>query len=158
MVLNYPPEKDNFMQNIRSLRNLVGQYRWILRGDFNIIVSLEEKRGGIQILDKESDKFQNLIKDLHLIDIEAQNGVSTWSNKQFDTHQVSYRMDQFMVSESLVLEDLLSEASFLPKSRLDHWPIQLWIETTSTPKYKPFWFENFWLTHLDFLELSIKWW
>jgi hypothetical protein len=57
-----------------------------------------------------------------------------------------------------MLEDPLLEASILPRSGSDHWPIQLWIETTSTPKYKPFIFEKFWLTHPDFPELSMKWW
>jgi hypothetical protein len=52
----------------------VGQQRWIIGGDFNIIISLDEKRGGVRILDKDSENFQNLIEDLHLIDIEAQNG------------------------------------------------------------------------------------
>jgi hypothetical protein len=39
------------------------------------------------------------------------------------------------------------EATILPKSGSDHWPVQLWIDTIATPKFKPFRFEKFWLTH-----------
>jgi hypothetical protein len=50
---------------------------------------LDEKRGGIRRLEKDSENFQNLIEDLQLIDIEAQNGIFTWTNKRFGTQQLS---------------------------------------------------------------------
>jgi hypothetical protein len=59
----------------------VGPQNWILGGDFNIILTLEEKRGGTRRLDQDSGKLRDIIEDLHLIDIETQNGTFTWSNK-----------------------------------------------------------------------------
>jgi len=53
------------------LGNLVGQQKWILGGDFNIIFIVEEKKGSIRRFDKDSENFQNTIEDLHLINIEA---------------------------------------------------------------------------------------
>jgi len=50
------------------------------------------------------------------------------------------------------------EATILPKSGSNHWRVQLWIDTIATPKFKPFRFENLWLTHLEFPELSHTWW
>jgi hypothetical protein len=35
-----PQEKDNFLKNLSTLGNLLGQERWIIGGYFNIILSL----------------------------------------------------------------------------------------------------------------------
>jgi hypothetical protein len=55
----------------------VDQFRWIIGGDFNIILYLEEKKGGNRRLNKNSEGFQKIIEDLHLIDIEARNDTFT---------------------------------------------------------------------------------
>jgi hypothetical protein len=68
--------------------------------------------------------------------------------------QVACRLDRFLISEALMLDGPLIEENILPNSGSDHWPVQLWIDTVNTPKFKPFWFEIFWLTHPDFQELS----
>jgi endonuclease/exonuclease/phosphatase family metal-dependent hydrolase len=118
----------------------------------------EEKRGGTQRLDQDSGKFRDLIYHLNLIDIETRNGTFTWSNKRFGSQQISCTLDRFLVSETLMLEGPSIDANILPKSSSDHWPVQLWIDTIATPKYKPFQFEKLWLTHPDFSELSQTWW
>jgi endonuclease/exonuclease/phosphatase family metal-dependent hydrolase len=141
-----------------SLSHIVGQQRWIMGGDFNIILSLEEKKGGIRRLDKESANFQDMIDTLHLIDVETWNGTFTWTNRRSGVHQVAFRLDRFLILESLMLDGPLIEANILPKSGSDHWPVQLWIDTVSTPKFKPFRFENFWLSFPNFQELANTWW
>ena len=50
------------------------------------------------------------------------------------------------------------ESLILPKVGSDHWPIALQIAIETTPKFKPFRFEKFWLTHLDFQQLEKTWW
>jgi hypothetical protein len=50
------------------------------------------------------------------------------------------------------------ESLILQKSGLDHWTICLSLETRETPKYKPFRFEKFWLSHPDFHQLAKTWW
>jgi exonuclease III len=151
-------EKDIFLNNLSYLGELIGQKRWILGGDFNIILTLEEKRGGSKWLDQDSGKFRDLIDHLKLIDIETRNGSFTWSNKCSGSQQIACRLDRFLIYETLMLEGPSIEASILPKSGSDHWPVQLWIDTIATPKFKPFRFEIFWLTHPDFPELSRSWW
>jgi len=129
---------------------LVGDMQWILGGDFNIILSLEENLGGTRILDNDNEGFQKLIDALHLVDMENINGISTSSNQQSGSHQVVCKLDKFLISEPLMLHDLLMEVSILPRYGFDHWPIQLWIDFISSPQSKPFWFEKFWLSNLDF--------
>jgi hypothetical protein len=138
--------------------SLVGQKCWIVGGDLNIILTLEEKKGGKKHLEQDNIKLQELIDSLKLVDIETGNGTFTWSNRQSGPQQIASRLDHFLISETLMLEGPMVEANILPKSGSDHWPVQLWIDTIATPKLKPFRFEKFWLTHPDFQELSRIWW
>jgi len=50
-------------------------------GDFNLIRSLDEKKGGIISLSSVSIYFNEVIEDLHLVDIQTPNGFYTWKNK-----------------------------------------------------------------------------
>jgi hypothetical protein len=54
---------------------------WVLGGDFNMILTLEEKTSGTKRLEKDNGKFRTLIDQLNLVDIEARNGIFTWSNR-----------------------------------------------------------------------------
>jgi hypothetical protein len=99
-----------------------------------------------------------LIDQLKLIDIETRNGIFTWSNRRSGPQHVSCRLDRFLISESIMLEDPVLEANILPKSGSDHWPVSLWLDIGATPKLKPFHFKKFWFTHPDFQELSQSWW
>jgi hypothetical protein len=62
------------------------------------------------------------------------------------------------VTEELIERYLCMESLILPKVGSDHWPIALQLEIEATPKFKPFWFEKFWLTHPDFQQLAKTWW
>jgi hypothetical protein len=129
-----------------------------LGGDFNMILTLEEKRGGKKRLEKDSAKFQEVL-DLHkLIEIENGNATFTSTNKRTGPQQISCRLDRFLLSETLLLEGPLIESTILPKPGSDHWPVQLWVNTTASPKLKPFKFKFFWLSDTNFQTLEKLWW
>jgi exonuclease III len=136
-------EKYIFVNSLSYMGRLIGQKRWILGGDFNIILTLEEKRGGLRRMEQDSGKFRDLIDHLKLIDIESKNGSFTWFNKRSRSQQIAKRLDHFLILETLMLEVPSIKESILPKLGLDHWPIKFWIDTIATPKFKPFRFELF---------------
>ena len=47
---------------------------WILAGDFNMMKSITEKKGGTRILGRDSITFQNFINNMGLVDAETING------------------------------------------------------------------------------------
>jgi len=57
-------------------------------GDFNIIKSLEEKKGGIRMLKHETNLFEECAKDLGFVDINIINGICTWNNRLGGSYQV----------------------------------------------------------------------
>jgi hypothetical protein len=50
-------DKDLFMGRIATIKMLLGSQNWLIGGDFNIILTLEEKIGGTKRLDQDSGKF-----------------------------------------------------------------------------------------------------
>jgi hypothetical protein len=109
-------------------------------------------------LDQDSNDFNSLIDKLNLIDLEAINGNYTWTNRRTGSHQIAYKLDRLLISDSLMLEGIALEASILNIPGSDHWPIQLWLDVPTTPGKKPFRFEQFWLNHPDFQAKIQDWW
>jgi hypothetical protein len=153
-----PRDKQAFLRSFCYISNLTQHNRWIVGGDFNIIRSLKEKKGGSRRLDRDSCDFNRLIDELHLIDLEASNGLHTWTNRRTRIHQIACKLDRFLISESLMLDGVAMESTILNLSGSDHWPIQLWVDVPATPGKKPFRFEQFWLDHPDFRANIQDWW
>jgi exonuclease III len=151
-------DKDKFMQSLALIKTLVATPKWILGGDFNIILTLEEKTGGIKRLEQDSGKFKALIDQLKLIDIENSNGTFTWSNRRSGNQHIACRLDRFLATEDIMESGSHLESLILPKAGSDHWPLALQMDLGQPPRYKPFRFEKFWLAHPDFQRLAKSWW
>jgi hypothetical protein len=147
-----PRDKKDFLRSLSQASSHTHYKNWIVGGDFNIIRSLEEKRGASRRLDRESDDFNNLIDNLHLIDLDTSNGLHTWTHQRTGSHQIACRLYRFLVSETLMLEGTYMKSTILNFPGSDHWPLQLWVDISATPGKKPFRFESFWLEHPDFQE------
>ena len=145
-----PRDKQDFLRSLSYVFSLTQYNSWTVGGDFNIIHSLEEKKGGSRRLDQDSNDFNSLIDDLHLIDMETNNGIHTWTNRRTGIHQIACRLDRFQISESLMMDGTAMESTILNFLGSDHSPLQLWVDIPATPSKKPFRFEQFWLDHPDF--------
>jgi exonuclease III len=136
-------EKIKFMERLTQVKSLATTLNWILGGDFNMIMSLEEKKSKSKRLEQDNGKFKILPEQLKFVDIENNNGTFTWSNRRSRNHHVACRLDHFLVTKELIKRDLYMESLILPKEGSDHWPITLQIAIETTPKFKPFRFEKF---------------
>ena len=54
-------EKRDFLQSLRRLREGMDNDHWVVGGDFNLITSLEEKKGGRRKLEEECEGFTSLL-------------------------------------------------------------------------------------------------
>jgi mannosylglycoprotein endo-beta-mannosidase len=153
-----PRDRKDFLRSLHHISILKQHDNWLIGGDFNIIRNLEEKKGGSRRLERDSEIFNSLIDDLHLVDIETSNDIHTWSNRRTGTHQIACKLDRFLISKAFMLEGIAMEGNILNLSGSDHWPIQLWMDVPATTGKKPFRFEQFWLEHPDFQANIQKWW
>jgi len=91
--------KYKLLEWLALIKTLMTTANWILSGDFNMILSLEEKTGGRKRFEQDSGKFKTLIDQLNLVDIENINGTFTWSNHRSWNQHVVYHLDRFLVAE-----------------------------------------------------------
>jgi len=151
-------DKLRFLDSLMELRDRHVDVPWILCGDFNMIKSLSGKKGGTRTLSKDSTTFQTFIDNMKLVDTGMTNGLFSWNNKIGGESQVASKLDIFIISEDLMLTNKEMIVRILPFGGLDHWLVQLEVQGISTPKNRPFRFENIWLTHPDFISNISKWW
>lgn len=90
-----------------------------------MIKSLSEKKGGTRALGNDSLAFQTFIDKMKLVDIVTNNGIFTWKNKRGGESQVASKLDRFIISEDLMLNDKEMVARVLPFVGSDHYPVQL---------------------------------
>jgi exonuclease III len=151
-------EKRRMLLDLENLKAHSNNLHWILAGDFNIITTLVEKKGGTRRLDRDAEDFSTFIDTVEMVDIRTSNGQFTWNNKWINQHQVATRLDRFLVSESIILQGLTLDCNILPWGGSDHWPVQLEANFQTTPKNRPFRFEKFWIEHPTFKENINQWW
>eukprot|EP00253_Pinus_taeda_P018718 PITA_18718 len=143
---------------MKIIRRLYPEVDWIIGGDFNLIRSLEEKKGGIRKMDHFMDKFNELIEVLRLVDIETINGICTWNNRRGGKNQIASRLDLFLVFEGIMNKDIFIEAKIMPSLGSDHWPIRLEVDIKVNQGKRPFRFETFWLRDPEFIKKAEEWW
>lgn len=135
-----------------------GANHWILGGDYNMITNLAEKKGGLRRLDKDSEAFNTFIAASKLIDIPTDNGLHTWNIKQGGNRQIASRLDRFLMSESILWQNIDVEAKILPIGGSDHWPVQIHFTNLDKAQNRPFRFEAFWTEHPSFMQNIQNWW
>ena len=71
---------------------------------------------------------------------------------------IAYRLDRFLVLESIMLNGGELKALVLPSAGSDHWPIKIEWENVGSNLRRRFHFEFFWLLQPDFQEKLKEWW
>jgi len=139
----FPHDNLSFPNSLQNLNPYTSQSPWIMEGDFNIISSLLENKGGVNRLDQDSDHFKETLNDLHFAYWETNNGIFTWNNHRRGNQQITSFLDHFLVSESLLHLNYAIETSILPFQGFDHWPICITIDIQASPKNQPFRLKHF---------------
>eukprot|EP00253_Pinus_taeda_P005056 PITA_05056 len=85
-------EKLRFLDSLMDLRERYVEMPWIMGGDFNMIKSLSEKKGGTRTLNKYSLAFQTFLDTMKLVDIDLSNGLFTWNNRRGGEYLVASKL------------------------------------------------------------------
>ncbi|KAL6195625.1 hypothetical protein ACLB2K_031243 [Fragaria x ananassa] len=78
---------------IKNLKDKCG-YPWVLGGDFNEIVSLQEKEGGLMRRSRQMESFQQTITDCSLRSMHASGPCFTWRRVRHGV-EVKEKLDRF---------------------------------------------------------------
>lgn len=85
-------DKLKFLDSLEDPRDRHIGIPWIMGGDFNVIKSFSDKKGGMRIINKDSLEFQKFIDKMNLVKAEMNIGLFTWNNKRGGDSQVASRL------------------------------------------------------------------
>ena len=116
----------------------------VIGGDLNIILDPKEKIGGIYSRDPFINTVENLILQWDLVDFKPVKGKYTWTNNRTGENHISARLDRFLISSSLMMDNRIVFTKILPKLTSDHKPILLCLKEEEDLGPLPFRFSPLW--------------
>ncbi|XP_039071263.1 uncharacterized protein LOC120218382 [Hibiscus syriacus] len=137
-----------------SVEASVGDRAWLIGGNFNVILNVEESSSQINAGTlADMVNFQSCVVDLGLTDHPYTGPLFTWSNKQQATY-LARKLDRVLVNSNWFEIFSASDVEFQAPGDSDHFPILVWLyKEVPAAKPKPFKFFNFWAMHPDFMSL-----
>ena len=138
------------LNKVATLHNLP----WLVLGDFNEILSSEDKLGGRPINLYRPMVFQQCLNSYNLLDLGFQGPRFTWVNKRDFLAFIQERIDRCFANSSW--RTMYPEASVYHLTRLhsDHCPVLLSLNPSNgNHSNRPFRFQPMWLSHPHFTKL-----
>lgn len=132
---------------------------WILAGDFNEVLTREDKLGGRAVNIHRALKFKECLDKCRMINLGFFGPKYTESNKRPLTQLIQERIDRVFVT--LDWNEIYPEASVqhLEKIQSDHWPILLSLHNPPVLNLpRPFRFQSIWQSHPNFSEVVKNAW
>ncbi|KAG5517160.1 hypothetical protein RHGRI_037799 [Rhododendron griersonianum] len=142
------PTRSGRVQVWDSIREIAYSERlpWLCMGDFNQVLSVEDKLGGVSPSQNLLSAFHEMISSCGLVDLEFKGPKFTWRNNRREDAFIMERID--MAFANADWREMHEHAMVLVEAAIgsDHNPLIL--NTTPTPNKvgKPFKFESFWVT------------
>ncbi|XP_026447392.1 uncharacterized protein LOC113347913 [Papaver somniferum] len=131
---------------------------WLLLGDFNFILNVSEKQGGIPENSLASDFVKNSLSLLNLHEVYSFGNPFTWCNRRFrnPSELIFEKLDRGFINDKWV--------SLLPQTRVtnlgrvfsDHCPILLQCFHLSDKLAIPFKYFKCWQASLDFKDVLVN--
>ncbi|XP_026399706.1 uncharacterized protein LOC113295589 [Papaver somniferum] len=108
---------------------------WLVIGDFNCILRLNENKGGLEIRSSVIDDFSDWMDDNNLFESDSLGSKFTWCNRQSGTSRIISKLDRAIIN-----------AAWLAK--FENW----------RPCRAPFRVQKIWFLHGDFLQMVNESW
>lgn len=142
-----PQSRPDFLELLHEVgRSFQGD--WVIMGDFNMLLTSEDKRGGKPIAGPSRNPFRFFVDEFELIDLGFIGFPFTWSNKRVGSALVQERLDRGFANSSWKLTYPEASITHLQAFRSDHRPLLFQLYSSQPSLAKPFRFESMWVTHL----------
>ncbi|XP_027151979.1 uncharacterized protein LOC113752035 [Coffea eugenioides] len=135
------------------LRDRPGQGPWYVVGDFNLILSASEKKGGRHFRPGEGVELSRFMSDGGLFDAGFSGHSFTWCNNRFGRACIWKRLDRLLINEECLNFSLSISVSHLVRAPSDHAPLLLSFIPKPTPRCRSFRFLNVWPSKVGFLDV-----
>lgn len=141
-------KREEVWNELKQLRSIAYK-NWLCIGDFNQVLTQEDKLSFYNRKIEGADLFQQTLFDLELCELEARGQKYTWMNGREDEAFIMERLDKAYASiERINLYPYYALQNH-PILRSDHGFIVMDFELQQPYRRRPFQFERMWLTHMD---------
>ncbi|KAL0293825.1 UNVERIFIED_CONTAM: hypothetical protein Scaly_3134600 [Sesamum calycinum] len=124
----------------------VGASPWIVGGDFNTVLSPDERSGGAAPSGITMSDFHDAIADCALVDAGYVGSPYTWYSRR-----LRQRLDRVLISSCWMTIFPKMQVAHLELSQSDHRGLLVEAECTVGRKVSSFHFQHMWTTHSEFL-------
>nr|XP_027120471.1 uncharacterized protein LOC113737437 [Coffea arabica] len=131
---------------------------WFLVRDFNMIVSEEEKRGGLSFRLEEGLDFISFMARAGVQDAGFSGSRFTWCNNRGGRAHIWKRLDRMLFNQVAAALPFNFQVQHLGRDPSDHAPLLLSAITRLDNKPRAFWFLNFWTSKPELLEVIRRGW
>ncbi|KAK4430795.1 hypothetical protein Salat_0841200, partial [Sesamum alatum] len=131
----------------------IGASPWMVGGDFNTVLSLDERSGGAAPSSVAMSDFNDAIADCALVDAGYTGSPYTWYSRR-----LRQRLDRVLVSDCWVDVFPKMQVTHLELSKSDHRGLLVEADYTEVRKASSFRFQHTWTTHPGFLEVVRRNW
>ncbi|KAG6666594.1 hypothetical protein CIPAW_01G042200 [Carya illinoinensis] len=133
---------------------------WLLMGDFNEVLSINEKTGGRARTDRQMQEFHEVLDDCGLLDLGYIGNPFTWCNKRVPEQSISERLDRGLANLKWKTFYPMASVSHGSVTYSDHVPIkfQLQNDRYQSRGKKLFHFEAMWVEDKSCKPLIEKAW
>lgn len=98
---------------------------WVIIGDFNEIISNQEKVGGRLQADRPMRDFRDALEYYELVDMSYRGRLFTWEGENFASNNIRERLDRGVASDDWFQLFPYYVLSYLTSSISDHCPFLL---------------------------------
>ncbi|GJT03880.1 RNA-directed DNA polymerase, eukaryota, reverse transcriptase zinc-binding domain protein [Tanacetum coccineum] len=152
-------ERRILWNELRNIKAITRGCPWLLMGDFNVTLNLEEHSAGGSKINGDMQDFRDCVNDIEVEDINSSGMFFTWIKLPLKPEtSVLKKLDRVMISTDFIDKYGNAYASFLPFLISDHSPVVLHIPNTLDKKKKSFRFSNFVAEKPEFLDVVKKEW
>lgn len=145
------PLWDSLLNFQHSIADVTEMPAWILLGDFNACINLDEMSGTSTIFNTGMREFREFIGEVGITDLNFSGSLLTWWDKN-TRNPIQKKLDRVLVNAAW--QDLFSMscAKFLPRGLSDHCPAMVFLNLQTERIFKPFQIFQHIINHPDFLE------
>ncbi|KAH0766277.1 hypothetical protein KY285_002148 [Solanum tuberosum] len=126
---------------------------WMVIGDFNSIITPEEKKGGNAHNISKSMPFINCILDSGLLDMGFTGSPYTWCNGRAPKRRIWARLDRALANSEWIQMFSESSVEHLVRTGSDHAPMLISTSNSLREPKKYFRFLDFWTEHEGFMQV-----
>ncbi|XP_022024390.1 uncharacterized protein LOC110924702 [Helianthus annuus] len=155
---NYYITRRELWNHLGLHKSLVRNDPWVMLGDFNSALYLDDNSMGCSSVSASMRDFQACVNDIEMLDLNQSGLQFTWSQKPKKGIGLMKKIDRVMGNSQFLTIFPNAVAVFYPARLSDHSPSVLKIPVLGKVKHKPFKFANFLVHKPQFLDIVKRIW